>query len=214
MAFRCLVARESSILAPIAPGDVDPPTLHKMTGEADTCRIGVECTTRELFIEQAEKATESRLVAAVRGRGEQNQMLLAVRCKAPQQFKPLLPALVRAHWTSVFGSERLTGALLDRLTHHVHILEMNGESYRFAQSKRRSRLHETRTRHGDLGSPECSRQRPRPPAVAVAGDARRGLNTTETTPPSIPTNPATAPTFRRCVESWLHSKKEFRLPEA
>ena len=33
-------------------------------------------------------------------------------------------------WTSVFGSERLTGALLDRLTHHVHILEMNGESYR------------------------------------------------------------------------------------
>jgi len=29
--------------------------------------------------------------------------------------------------------------LLDRLTHHVHILEMNGESYRLAQSKRRSR---------------------------------------------------------------------------
>ena len=42
-------------------------------------------------------------------------------------------------WTSIFGSERLTGALLDRLTHHVHILEMNGESYRLAQSKRRSR---------------------------------------------------------------------------
>ena len=33
-------------------------------------------------------------------------------------------------WTEVFGSERLTGALLDRLTHHVHIIEMNGESYR------------------------------------------------------------------------------------
>ena len=33
-------------------------------------------------------------------------------------------------WTEDFGSERLTGALLDRLTHHVHILEMNGESYR------------------------------------------------------------------------------------
>jgi hypothetical protein len=28
----------------------------------------------------------------------------------------------------VFGSERLTGALLDRLTHHVHILEMNGDA--------------------------------------------------------------------------------------
>src|SRR5580704_15011622 len=42
-------------------------------------------------------------------------------------------------WTSVFGSERLTGALLDRLTHHVHILQMNGDSYRLNQSKRRQR---------------------------------------------------------------------------
>ena len=42
-------------------------------------------------------------------------------------------------WTSVFGSERLTGALLDRLTHHVHVLEMNGDSFRLAHSKRRSR---------------------------------------------------------------------------
>ena len=33
-------------------------------------------------------------------------------------------------WTDVFGSERLTGALLDRLTHHVHIPQMNGDSYR------------------------------------------------------------------------------------
>jgi len=40
-------------------------------------------------------------------------------------------------WTEIFGSERLTGALLDRLTHHVHILEMNGESYRLKQSCRR-----------------------------------------------------------------------------
>ena len=39
----------------------------------------------------------------------------------------------------MFGSERLTGALLDRLTHHVHILEMNGGSYRLNQSKRCSR---------------------------------------------------------------------------
>ena len=38
-------------------------------------------------------------------------------------------------WIEIFSSERLTGALLDRLTHHVHILEMNSESYRLAQSK-------------------------------------------------------------------------------
>ena len=40
-----------------------------------------------------------------------------------------------AEWTGVFGSERLAGALLDRLTHHVHILEMNGESYRPKRSR-------------------------------------------------------------------------------
>jgi DNA replication protein DnaC len=39
-------------------------------------------------------------------------------------------------WTEILGSERMTGALLDRLTHHVHILEMNGDSYRLKQSKR------------------------------------------------------------------------------
>ena len=42
-------------------------------------------------------------------------------------------------WTTVFTSERLTGALLDRITHHVHILEMNGESYRLKQSRSRRR---------------------------------------------------------------------------
>lgn len=40
-----------------------------------------------------------------------------------------------SEWTETLGSERLTGALLDRLTHHVHILEMNGESYRLKESK-------------------------------------------------------------------------------
>jgi DNA replication protein DnaC len=38
-------------------------------------------------------------------------------------------------WAEVFGSERLTGALLDRLTHHVNILEVNGDSYRLGQSR-------------------------------------------------------------------------------
>ena len=42
-------------------------------------------------------------------------------------------------WTEIFGSERLTGALLDRITHHVHILEMNGESYRLKHSKKKKR---------------------------------------------------------------------------
>jgi len=42
-----------------------------------------------------------------------------------------------AEWTEVLGSERLTGALLDRLTHHVHILEMNGDSFRLKTSRKK-----------------------------------------------------------------------------
>ena len=42
------------------------------------------------------------------------------------------------NWTEVLGSERLTGALLDRLTHRVHIIEANGESYRLRQAKKRA----------------------------------------------------------------------------
>lgn len=40
-------------------------------------------------------------------------------------------------WAEVCGSERLTGAMLDRLTHRVHIVEANGESYRLRDSRRR-----------------------------------------------------------------------------
>lgn len=40
-------------------------------------------------------------------------------------------------WPEVLGSERLTGAMLDRLTHRVHILEANGPSYRLQDAKRR-----------------------------------------------------------------------------
>ena len=40
-------------------------------------------------------------------------------------------------WPEVCGSERLTGAILDHLTHRVHIPEANGESYRLRESKRR-----------------------------------------------------------------------------
>ena len=40
-------------------------------------------------------------------------------------------------WPEVLGSERLTGALLDRLTHRVHILEANGTSDRLQDAKKR-----------------------------------------------------------------------------
>jgi DNA replication protein DnaC len=42
-----------------------------------------------------------------------------------------------ASWTDIFGDARLTGALLDRLTHRAHIIEFQGDSYRFKESLRR-----------------------------------------------------------------------------
>lgn len=42
-----------------------------------------------------------------------------------------------SEWTSVFGEDKLTAALLDRLTHKCHIIQMNGESFRFRQSLER-----------------------------------------------------------------------------
>ena len=39
-------------------------------------------------------------------------------------------------WPQVMGSERMTGAMLDRLTHRVHIIQANGQSFRLRESKR------------------------------------------------------------------------------
>lgn len=47
-------------------------------------------------------------------------------------------------WTEILGSQRLTGALLDRLTHRIHILEANGESYRLKESKKRAKRNKSK----------------------------------------------------------------------
>jgi DNA replication protein DnaC len=70
-------------------------------------------------------------------------------------------------WTEVMGSERLTGAMLDRLTHRVHIIEASGESYRLKDARKRRKKpkaslalkwsnRKRKTRHPtlDLNQPE------------------------------------------------------------
>ena len=55
-------------------------------------------------------------------------------------------SLLFDEWTEVFGSERRTGALLDRLIHHAHILECNGEGYRLTQTRESKRVKAHRPR--------------------------------------------------------------------
>ncbi len=65
-----------------------------------------------------------------------------------------------ADWPQIFADdERLTGALLDRLTHHVHIVEMLGDSYRLKQNKKGSSENSSI----DCNSPGRRDEAPPPP---------------------------------------------------
>ncbi len=59
-------------------------------------------------------------------------------------------------WTEVLGSERLTGAVLDRLTHRCHILEATGESYRLQDARRQRRDDAGRAAAEESSAPESS----------------------------------------------------------
>jgi DNA replication protein DnaC len=63
-------------------------------------------------------------------------------------------------WTEVLGSERLTGATLDRLTHRCQIIETKGESYRLRDAK--AKLREEGAAKGGSSS---GRDRPRRSAL-------------------------------------------------
>jgi DNA replication protein DnaC len=68
------------------------------------------------------------------------EMLFEIVSRAYERLSLIVTTnLPFEQWTEVMGSERLTGAMLDRLTHRVHIIEANGESYRLQDARKRHR---------------------------------------------------------------------------
>lgn len=66
------------------------------------------------------------------------ELLFEIISRAYERLSLILTTnLPFEQWTEVMGSERLTGATLDRLTHRVHIIEANGESYRLKDARKR-----------------------------------------------------------------------------
>ena len=101
-------------------------------------------------------------------------------------------------WTTVFASERLTGALLDRITHHVHILEMNGESYRLKQSRFTTpatvRITPRLTPWAHRPLPHAGRRQPRGGRIAPRAGPSHGL----------PGQAATEPVGHFCAAAPVH----------
>ena len=99
-----------------------PPVVRSSSSfstRASCCRRAISCSCRR-------SASFSRSGA---------ELLFQVFADRDERRSLLITSnLSFSDWDQIFQGERMTAALLDRLTHHCHIFEMNGESFRFKES--------------------------------------------------------------------------------
>jgi DNA replication protein DnaC len=97
-----------------------------------------------------------------RAGGELLFNLLAQRYE--QRATIITTNLAFSEWVKVFGDEKLTTALLDRLTHHSHILTTRGESYRSHR-----RIADSSTAQDGRPPPSHKLESPAPPLRTGGG---------------------------------------------
>lgn len=143
---RCLNHASHRRLVGVLAAFPDPPQRGRSV-RTDDCFVAAHGSPRQAPSSEAGTRSSggatphlrrTRLRAAVADgrRASVRGVLAALRARLHHIVTSNLPF---EDWTSALVSERLTGALLDRLTHHVHILTMNGDSYRLRQSAGRRR---------------------------------------------------------------------------
>ena len=129
-----LIAASSIWSAPVRGGTVEPgDRLWSRQGRATHENTGsTSDSAKVVHAEDDRESTSTGLQPEPVGGGDRFRKR-ATKCGWATTNLPF------ENWTEVLGSERLTGAALDRLTHRCHILETRGESYRLQDAKRRRR---------------------------------------------------------------------------